>query len=411
MPKGKASQAKTASKDRPAKNPASSFAWQDTLGDQLSAAGLRIKTVTADGNCFFRAVADQLQGESGDHFALRGRVVSFMRQHFDDFAPFIEEDEGFQHYCKRMAKEGTWAGQQEQVALARLERIRICIHQAGQPLWTIAPCVPDFPKDAPLIHLSYHDGEHYNSVREASDFGRGPPRELSLGTKPTSGTAAAQRRKSWGILEVQLVKQGTGCDDSGPVEWALNMTEGQVDEAIEKLIERRAEELEPCPSTAEPVSLQSSLFDDSPSSALQDQSFSQNLAAADPSSSFMPQPAQPEVAMHVSPEQDLSSSASVDRKFAASASDGQQILPGEYVVGDTLTSKQACSTAQEEQKDVGEHPKARRPARNKPCPCGSGRRYKTCCLPAKAAASRRGESTGEGEMPAEDIHQMATLYI
>ncbi len=44
------------------------------------------------------------------------------------------------------AQEGTWAGQQEQVALARLEHIRICIHQAGQPLWTIAPCLPDFPK-------------------------------------------------------------------------------------------------------------------------------------------------------------------------------------------------------------------------------------------------------------------------
>ena len=44
------------------------------------------------------------QGESGDHFALRGRVVTFMRQHPGDFAPFIEEDEQFEHYCKRMAK-------------------------------------------------------------------------------------------------------------------------------------------------------------------------------------------------------------------------------------------------------------------------------------------------------------------
>lgn len=44
------------------------------------------------------------QGEAGDHLALRGRIVSFMRQHPDDFAPFIEEDEAFEQYCKRMAK-------------------------------------------------------------------------------------------------------------------------------------------------------------------------------------------------------------------------------------------------------------------------------------------------------------------
>ena len=51
-------------------------------------------------------------------------------------------------------QEGTWAGQQEQVALARLEGIRICIHQAGQPLWTIAPCVPGFPQVShPAAHL------------------------------------------------------------------------------------------------------------------------------------------------------------------------------------------------------------------------------------------------------------------
>lgn len=33
-------------------------------------------------------------------------------------------------------------------------------------------------------------------------------------------------------------------------------------------------------------------------------------------------------------------------------------------------------------------------SRNKACPCGSGRKYKNCCLPAKQAAARR-EQTGE----------------
>ena len=96
--------------------------------------------------------------------------------------------------------------------------------------------LPSGLQDAPMIHLSYHDGEHYNSVREASDFGRGPPREQSLGTRTASGADAAQLRKSWGLKEVQLVKQGTGCDDTGPVEWALSCAEGQVDEVRFALI-------------------------------------------------------------------------------------------------------------------------------------------------------------------------------
>ena len=81
-----------------------------------------------------------------------------------------------------------------------------------------------------MIHLSYHDGEHYNSVREASDFGRGPPRELPVGTRGTSGAEAALAQKAWGANEMQAVVQGTGCEDPGPVEWALKAAEGNIDE-------------------------------------------------------------------------------------------------------------------------------------------------------------------------------------
>ena len=43
-------------------------------------------------------------------------------------------------------QEGTWAGQQEQVAVARLFGVIIHIHQAGQPLWSIKPDFPGFPE-------------------------------------------------------------------------------------------------------------------------------------------------------------------------------------------------------------------------------------------------------------------------
>ncbi len=77
--------------------------WLDDLGSDLAAFGLRVKAVEGDGNCFFRAVADQL-GPPADHAALRARTVAFMQAHRADFEPYLEDDEKFEHYCERMAR-------------------------------------------------------------------------------------------------------------------------------------------------------------------------------------------------------------------------------------------------------------------------------------------------------------------
>lgn len=51
-------------------------------------------------------------------------------------------------------------------------------------------------------------------------------------------------------------------------------------------------------------------------------------------------------------------------------------------------------------------PQTARPGRNEPCPCGSGRKYKQCCLPkdeALDAAARKvqAEIAAATEMPAD----------
>ena len=46
----------------------------------------------------------QTQGNEGEHMVLRRKVVDFMQEHEDDFAPYMEDDEDFGSYCKRMAK-------------------------------------------------------------------------------------------------------------------------------------------------------------------------------------------------------------------------------------------------------------------------------------------------------------------
>ena len=45
-----------------------------------------------------------LQGSELDHMDLRSEAVNFMREHPDDFAPYMEDEEDFGSYCNRMSK-------------------------------------------------------------------------------------------------------------------------------------------------------------------------------------------------------------------------------------------------------------------------------------------------------------------
>jgi hypothetical protein len=60
--------------------------------------------VSPDGNCFFRAVADQILGDSSRHSEIRSEVVQHMRQNKELYAPFVETEETFDRYLTRMAK-------------------------------------------------------------------------------------------------------------------------------------------------------------------------------------------------------------------------------------------------------------------------------------------------------------------
>ena len=100
------------------------------------------------------------------------------------YEPFVEDDEAFDTYCDRMARNGTWAGQIEVQALVRVRGVGVCIHQAGNPPWLIEPEAPKARATRLYLHVSYEDGEHYNSVRcaKGSDAGGpGGPKPLPAG--------------------------------------------------------------------------------------------------------------------------------------------------------------------------------------------------------------------------------------
>ena len=90
-------------------------------------------------------------------------------------------------------------------------------------------------QDARAIWLSYHDGEHYNSVRRTDDTGSGPPLPVALATAPGAGGPAEgtpQAHGGWDPRAEEAVAAGTGCyHDRDAVRRALADARGDPDQA------------------------------------------------------------------------------------------------------------------------------------------------------------------------------------
>ncbi|KAF7851810.1 hypothetical protein BT93_L2655 [Corymbia citriodora subsp. variegata] len=95
---------------------------------------------------------------------------------------------------------------------------------------------------------SYHDEEHYNSVRLKEDTGDGPARPITI--KADSNLSASSRQAKAGSNKsksgagkditdagsIKLVMAGSGCENIEKVEQTLLQMYGDVDAAIEYLI-------------------------------------------------------------------------------------------------------------------------------------------------------------------------------
>ncbi|GMH06409.1 hypothetical protein Nepgr_008249 [Nepenthes gracilis] len=212
---------------------------------QLDALGLKIIEVTADGNCFFRALADQLEGNEDEHEKYRTMVVHHIMENREMFEPFIEDDAPFEKYCQSIGKDGTWAGHMELQAASLVTHTNICIHRNMSPRWYIR----NFnDQGARMIHLSYHDGEHYNSVRLKEDPGDAPAKPIIIKVDANLTAVSHQAKDNVGqskgrsckdiihAASIKMVAVGSGCENTEKVKQALLQVDGDVDAAIEFLI-------------------------------------------------------------------------------------------------------------------------------------------------------------------------------
>lgn len=169
------------------------------IEEVLSQNQQRIKEVDADGNCLYRAIADQIhyiklplvnllkqrlelgldleqglelridEDETIDYQTIRKICAFSIRKYKDHFLPFlgIDEDEEFEHYVRKVESSFEWGGQIELQAFSSITGIAIRVVQSGNPSIIL---IQPFDKEGDFtITLSYHKhyyslGAHYNSI-------------------------------------------------------------------------------------------------------------------------------------------------------------------------------------------------------------------------------------------------------
>ncbi|KAI3850843.1 hypothetical protein MKW92_015391 [Papaver armeniacum] len=112
---------------------------------------------------------DQVYGDTEAYDLTRQMCIDYMERERDHFSQFITE--GFTSYCKRKRRDKVYGNNVEIQALCEMYNRPIHIYSySTEPINTFHG---SYNTDTPPIRLSYHHGNHYNSLVD--------PRRLAIG--------------------------------------------------------------------------------------------------------------------------------------------------------------------------------------------------------------------------------------
>jgi len=134
---------------------------------------LKIKEIAGDGNCLYRAFADQLYGNESNYEIVKNACFDYIEIEKPFFSQFIEGGlENFDYYVAMKRRDGVWGDDVEIQALSEIycRNVEIFSHSL-EPLKTFHENEDnnlrriERKKDDTLpIRLSYHGRAHYNSI-------------------------------------------------------------------------------------------------------------------------------------------------------------------------------------------------------------------------------------------------------
>mmetsp|Transcript_28161 Transcript_28161/g.38935 ORF Transcript_28161/g.38935 Transcript_28161/m.38935 type:complete len:176 (-) Transcript_28161:814-1341(-) len=133
------------------------------LRKKLDKFALKEKIIKGDGNCQFRALADQIYGENEEYDAVRLAVVAQLREYPERYCEYVPES--YEQYMNNMERDGTWG---DHVTL------QACADRFGMQIYLITSyqdenavkVIPAVQKSDKILFLSFWAEIHYNSVHE-----------------------------------------------------------------------------------------------------------------------------------------------------------------------------------------------------------------------------------------------------
>ncbi|KAL7128683.1 hypothetical protein ABFS83_13G010200 [Erythranthe nasuta] len=138
----------------------------DTLAQRMTTYGLAEMQMEGDGNCQFRALADQLFQNSDHHKYVRKHVVKQLKRHRHLYESYVPMK--YRSYVKKMKRLGEWGDHVTLQAAADLFEAKICLVTSFRD----NSYIEILPKDRSPVRelwLSFWSEVHYNSLYQAGE--------------------------------------------------------------------------------------------------------------------------------------------------------------------------------------------------------------------------------------------------
>ena len=133
--------------------------------------GLRENEVDGDGNCQFRAIADQLYGSPDRYAEVRANIVEHLRSNSSRYSAFVPESyDAFFFYIEIMRLDGNWGDHLTLQAASNVYGLEIRVYTSYDGNWERVIRPTDDGNIRRAIQLSFYAELHYNSVYPNTEF-------------------------------------------------------------------------------------------------------------------------------------------------------------------------------------------------------------------------------------------------
>lgn len=138
------------------------------LEGRIKLYGMREVVVKGDGNCQFRALAEQLYGDQSMHGTVRKVVAQQLRLFGELYREHVPGQ--YEEYCSAMARDGEWGDHVTLKAAADVYHTRIVVLTSYESA-CFTEIEPRQQRGDQCLYLSFWAEVHYNSLHLDDEWG------------------------------------------------------------------------------------------------------------------------------------------------------------------------------------------------------------------------------------------------